>query len=801
MTPERWQEIKRLLDESVEIAADQRTAWLEQACGGDPALREEVESYLAFEDELHQLSISTAAEPGLTSASGADSEEEGRLIGPYRIDDLIGRGGMGAVFRAHRETEFEQWVALKLVRRGLETPAVVQRFHTERQILARLVHPNIARLLDGGTSDQGRPYFVMELIEGAPIDRDCDQRRLNIRARLQLVLQVCGALQYAHGNLVVHRDLKPSNILVTEEGVPKLLDFGIGKLLGQEVEPERTDAELGSRPLTLSYASPEQLLDRPITTASDIYSLGVVLYELLTGRLPYDLDAVNPVELGEAIMPTAPPAPSAVVLRTEAVGRGSRRELLTAEAVAETRERSPSALHRRLRGDLDAIVLKALHKDPAMRYGSAEQLAADLRRHLEDLPVEARPGNLAYRAGKLARRYRWGLSAAAIILVTILAFTAALSSQLQRTERQRQRSDRLSMFMVDLFRAAEPDRAGEEPSVRELIDIGRQRLETDLQDEPEARAELLGTLGQVYYRLGHFDAAKEATETAIAGLRQQVDRDHRRIPEFLNDLSVVAIEQGDSPRAEEYLRQSIAIRQRLGAEADLTKPRNNLAAILMQRGELEEAEAIYRQSLSRRRATLGPRHPNVAISLRSLAMVLYLRGEFAAAEPLLRESLDIRLEVFGSDTPSVATVLASLGRLAHARGDLDSAEPLYLEALEIRRQRLGPDHLSVAILQADLAKLLLELGEIATASVVLGQAFGPIYLHKPEGDWLRADLESAYGALLAARGRLAEAEVCLSEGYRTLQQERGPEVLPTRDARRRLAEFRATVVEGGLRSE
>jgi serine/threonine-protein kinase len=818
MTPERWQAIKKLLDDCADIDPRKRSVWLDEACRGETTLRQEVESYLAYEEQLTAFDTSPQAELLLKALKGTDTEtdtrvdtetdtetdkgEGGRLVGPYRIDRLLSQGGMGAVYQAHREAEFEQRVALKLVRSGFETPMTLQRFHTERQILARLEHPNIARLLDGGTTEEGRPYFVMELIEGVPIDQYCNEHRLSVHRRLELIIQVCDALRFAHRNLVLHLDLKPGNILVTQSGVPKLLDFGISKLLSQNMRPSqgaeqghkgKEDSAMiteGPRPFTLSYASPEQLLDEPITTASDLYSLGVVLYELLTSRLPCSAQTNSPAKTMWAICHDTPSAPSTVVRSKTTVSQNGNRDEQAPEVVAQTRERSLTALSSRLRGDIDAIVLKTLRKDPTERYASVEQLVSDLRHHLKGLPVEARQGNLTYRVSKYIHRHRIGLLVATTVVTTVLAiilsFTATLQKQLKSTERQRERSERLSEFMVDLFRAAEPDRGDGEPSVRELVDIGRRRLETELHEEPEVRAQLLLTLGQVYFHLGHFNEAKESQNAAIDVLRQEFGSDHPSIAEVLNDLSVVAFTQGKYQEAEAYCRESIEVRQRLGTEADLNKPRNNLAAILMHRGKLDEAETLYRQSLARRRAALGPRHQNVAVSLRNVALVLYLRGDFDAAEPLLQESLEIRLEFHPRDTTSVATTLASSGRLAHARGQLSTAEDLYMEALNTRRQRLGHDHLSVALLEVDLARLFLELDELDTAGVLLGNAFGPIYRQKPEGDSARAKLESVYGTYLAARGDRTEAKTCLIEGYRTLVRARGPHVLPSRDALNRL---------------
>ena len=784
MTPERWGQVKELLEASVGIKKEDRSTWLLEVCD-DEELRREVEAFLAHEDEIETFDAQEPAVLGLLAEEPTDEEESGRLVGPYRLEELLGRGGMGAVYRARREEEFEQRVALKLVRAGIETKETVERFHTERQILARLEHPNIARLLDGGTSG-GRPYFVMELIDGMPIDQYCDEHRLSVRQRVRLFLQVCDALAFAHRNLVLHLDLKPGNILVTHDGVPKLLDFGIGELLGRA----QGAVEVRARRMTVSYASPEQLNGEPLSTASDLYSVGVVLYELLTGRLPCGAYAKNQTDMILAICGSPPTPPSLVVTRPVTVGFGERTKDLEPQEVAATRERSPISLKRRLKGDLDAIALRVLSKDPSDRYASVEALAGDLRRHLDDEPIEARGTHASYVTLKFIRRHRWPLAVFTGIMALVLSFTLALSNQLKHTERQRQKSAHLSDFMVGLFRAAEPDRAGDPPTVRELVDLGRHRLDTELAQEPEVRAQLLGTLGQVYYRLGFYDQALEALETSLEILQEAVGPAHADMAERLGDLGVISYTLGAYSEAEDYTRRSIAMRERLGAHADTLKPRNTLASILMLRGRLDEAADIYEDILDERRGLYGERHARVAVTLRNLGNTHYEAGRFELAEQLLQESLSIRLEHFDRESASVATALASLGRVAQARGDLEAAEDLLREALDIRRRLLGEDSLNVAILRGELAGLMVEKGELEVAGILFNHAFPPIEKHRPPGDWGRADLESVYGAYLADRGRLDEAEICLLEGRRILLEVRGTDVLPSRLAAQRLESFR-----------
>ncbi|RMH21978.1 MAG: serine/threonine-protein kinase [Acidobacteria bacterium] len=713
--------------------------------------------------------------------------EVGRRIGPYRIVRLLGRGGMGAVYLAVREDEFEQRVALKLIQSGLDSAEVIRRFHVERQILARLEHPNIARLLDGGTTGEGLPYFAMEYVEGEPLDRYCDRHGLTTRQRLELFLQVCSALEFAHQNLVIHRDLKPGNILVDASGTPKLLDFGIAKLLRADLSTRRDDTVPGRRPMTLRYASPEQLQQAPLTTASDIYSLGVLLYRLLTGRLPCRLERYGYPRLMMAVCHDEPELPSEVVARAEEIETPDGEVLrLTPEEVSRRRDGDPRTLRRRLKGDVDSIVLKALRKEPRHRYPSVEQLAEDVRRHLGGLPVSAREGTLGYRAIKYVRRNRWGLSTLALILLLVVGFTTALWLQLSETARARDRGERVTAFLEDLFRASNPDA---ELTARQVLERGRRELAAGLEDEPEVRAALLGTLGRVYVNLGDYDAAEELLSESLALVRRRHRGDHPTLAKAINDLSAVYVFQGRYAAAEPLLREAIAMRRRLGQSADLIKPMNNLAAVLVNRGELGEAEELYRQGLRLRRDRLGDEHPNVATSLRSLATVLLARGDLDEAETLLEEALAIRQRVYGERSTAAASVLSSLGRLYLARGDYDGAEWLFDQVLAIRRQRLGEDHLFVALTRKDLASVLLARGDLTTARLLIDQALAALYRLRPADDADVAEAESVLGAILAAAGRLAEAESCLLAAYRTLDAKRGPAVTATREARRRLAEL------------
>ncbi len=793
MDSERWQQVKGILDDALEVIPPTRPAFLEQACGGDSALRREVESFLDVDDEDSDF-IERPAFP--RRPAGAETLAAGSRVGPYRVLRLLARGGMGYVYLAVREDDYKKQVALKLIKRGMDSDEIVRRFRNERQILANLDHPNIARILDGGTTADGLPYFVMEYVEGEPIDRYCDAHRLSTRERLELFRQVCAALHFAHQNLVVHRDLKPSNILITAAGVPKLLDFGIAKLLRPESAVQTLATAPDSRPMTLKYASPEQFREEPVTTASDVYSLGVLFYQLLTGRLPCDLDRCGLWESMRVICEEEPTRPSLVVRRREsspaADGTGVE---LTPESVSRTRDGDPRKLRRRLGGDVDSIALMAMRKEPQRRYGSVEQFSEDIHRHLEGRPVIARKATVTYRAAKFARRHKWRLAAAAAVLLLSIGFGIDRTFQLKKASLERDRAEAVSAFLVDLFRASNPDKTkGKSLTAREVLDRGRTRLDAELKDEPEIRATQWGTLGAVYGSLGHYAEARGLREESLRVLREVYTGDHPELAKAINNLAVAHSRLGDSGKAEPLYREAIAMRRRLRLEdVRHVKSVNNLASILMNRGEYAEAEELYRRGLAIRLELYGPDHHNAATSLRSLATLFYIKGDFERAEPLLLDALRIRGRTVGPKSTMAATVLSSLGRLRYARGDLKEAEVLFEETLAIRRARLGEDHLHVALTKKDLASLLLAKGDAATAGVLLTQALEVLYRTKPEGDSTIADAESVLGAYLVAVGRHEEAEPCLIESYQTINKQfRGHDSIYTRDALSRIVDLYET---------
>lgn len=817
MTPDRWQEVKAVLDGVLERHPSERTTFLELVCGRDRALREEVESLLAIEQETSGFLAAPVFGP---FRDQADILKEGERLGAYRVLRKIGHGGMGSVYLAVRADDaYEKRVAIKVL--GLGTAEEIgRRFRAERQILANLDHPNIAKLLDGGADENGRPYLVMEYVEGRPIDEHCADGALPLRERLELFQKVCAAVHFAHQNLVVHRDLKPANILVSPDGDPKLLDFGIAKLL----DPGRHDptfTEIGLRPMTLEYASPEQVAGETITTASDVYSLGVLLYRLLTGRSPYE-EAQGRQALERAVREIDPPWPSEVVKERE-------------EA-------------RRLAGDLDTIVLRSLSKDSERRYASAEQLAADVRRHLDGLPVLARPDTVRYRTGKFVRRHRLGVSSAAAVLLIILSFGIAMTflyrkavEERRRSEAERERAEEVSEFLESLFAINDPGLSrGETITAREVLDRGAEQIIQDLETQPEVRAELMDTMGRAYRSLGLYTPARDLLERSLSLRRAHLDRDDPRIAESLHALAVLLRQTGDDGAAEPLVRAAVEIQVRFYGEehAETLRGLNNLASLLEARGELGPAEDLYRRVLHLKRQTLGDEHEDVARGLNNLATLLYSKGDLAAAEPLYREALTIRRKIYGRRPhPEVAANLNNLAALLGDRGDAERAERLYREALEMRRELYPEPHLDIARNCSNLASLLRDRGDLAAAETLYREALSvadaipevqehPIraVILRNHADLLTetgrpaeaeplarealsifrkaeppqpmriADAESVLGGCLAAQGRTAEAEPLLRGSLEILKDARGESARFRDQARRRLAALGAVKV-------
>jgi serine/threonine-protein kinase len=744
---------------------------------------------------------------------------EEKLIGVYRIVRQIGAGGMGNVYLAERaDGQFEQKVALKLIKLGLSSEEILKRFQSERQILARLQHPNIAQLLDGGLTEDGLLFFTMEYVEGESIDQYCDQHKLSIDERLLLFQTACAAVQYAHRNLVVHRDLKPGNILVKEDGAVKLLDFGIAKLLGagDDAPMLSTLTQIGQRVMTPEYASPEQVRGEPITTASDVYSLGVILYELLSGHRPYQLAARTPAEMEKLIGATEPKKPST------AVNVSDKAETATTAAISLARSTQPEKLRRQLAGDLDNICLTALRKEPERRYHSVEQLLQDLTRHLQGLPVAARPSTVGYRAQKFVQRHKLGvaMTAALVFLISGLIgfYTWRLANERDRAQLEVRKAEQVSAFLTSLFQISDPSQSkGETITARELLDRGAARIEKELTDQPEVQATMMSVIGEVYVSLGLYEAALPLFEQALdirRDLRGQNDpesakimdnlgvlqrlrgeyktaenlarevlalqrkvlgEEHPEVANSLNNLAEAMRVQGNYTAAETHYREALAIRQKLlGHEhRDVADTINNLALLLYAMGDHENAERWHREALAMRRKLLGEEHPDVSNSMNNLALALKARGKYEEAESLYRQALVLRQKVLGEDEPRTANTMKNLGNLLHAKGDLAGAESVLRESLRLFRKRLPDEHPYVSRNLFDLASLLHDKGDFGPAATLFRQVLDLREKTLPEGRWEIAQAKSGLGRCLMALQRYEEAEPLLLESYRHFKDKQG----------------------------
>lgn len=707
MDSSRWNKVQALFEAALERQPAEREAFLREASAGDSTLCEEVKALLEADAAPHSLLDGFAGDainlPEVLSL-------EGKLIGVYRIVRQIGVGGMGNVYLAERaDGQFEQKVALKLIKLGLGSEEILKRFQSERQILARLQHPNIARLFDGGLTADGRPFFTMEFVEGKPVDQYCDQHQLSVDERLELFQTVCAAVQYAHRNLVVHRDLKPSNILVTEDGAVKLLDFGIAKLLGagDEAQSLATLTQMGQRVMTPEYASPEQVRGEPITTASDVYSLGVILYELLSGHRPYQLTDRSPAEVEKAISTTEPKKPSTVASHTEA-GIAA-----TPEIISLVRSTQPEKLRRQLAGDLDNICLMALRKEPERRYHSVEQFLQDLTRHLQGLPVAARPSTVGYRAQKFVQRHKLGvaMTAALVFLISGLIgfYTWRLANERDRAQLEAQKAAQVSAFLVDLFKVSDPSEArGRTITARELLDRGAQRLANELADQPEVQAQMMEVTGTVYQSLAQLDSASALLEKSLVIRRKLPGNVQADIARTLWVLGKVKVEQGDYNAADSLQRLALDMRRNLfgNQHEEVAQSLSSLGKIMYQKGEYAPAETLHREALAIRRALFGEVHPGVALNLDDLGWLMYERGKYDAADSLHRQALAIRQKLFGAENLEVAESLNNLGGALYAKGDYENAEPLIREGLAIRRKLLGDDHPQTTFNLTNLAVLL-----------------------------------------------------------------------------------------------
>jgi serine/threonine protein kinase len=659
-------------------------------------------------------------------SSGTPAATDARQIGPYRLLQVLGEGGMGEVWLAEQTMPIHRTVALKLIKAGMDTKAVVARFESERQALALMDHPSIARVFDAGSTVEGRPYFVMEYVPGIPITEYCDKHRLTIKQRLELFMQVCGGVQHAHQKAIIHRDLKPSNVLVVEQdnkAVPKIIDFGLAKATAQRLTDKTMYTELGMMLGTPAYMSPEQadLREQNIDTRTDIYSLGVILYELLVGALPFEAKALRAAGMEgilRVIREQEPPKPSTKI---RSMGDAS-------EVSAKNRQEEPRSFARHLQGELDWITMKALEKDRVRRYGSASEFSADISRYLGKEPVVAGPANAGYRIRKYAARHRIALGAAAGLLVLLSGFVVTQAIELHRIKlerdratRERDRANRITDFMTGMFKVSNPSESrGNSITAREILDKASKDIDTGLTKDPELQAQMMNVMGSVYDSLGLYPRAELLQRQSLEIRKLVLGPEHPDTLKSANNLANVLFHEGHYAEAEKLYRETIDIKHRvIGPEdPDTQGSMNNLANVLYREGRYAEAEKLDRETLDIQRRVLGPEHPNTLNSMNILATVLYGEGRYAEAEKLDREVLNVQRRVLGSEHPDTLTSMNNLAAVLHREGHYAEAEKLDRELLNVRRRVLGSEHPYTLTSMNNLANVLSYEGRYAEAEKI-----------------------------------------------------------------------------------
>jgi len=802
MDAAHWHRLKGILAQLLDLPLSQREDALKQLCGDDATLQREARAYLAAESKAAMFS-----KPAVSLDRPDSAFAEGDAVGPYQIVSKLAQGGMGEVYLAERsDGAYRGQVAIKTLRRGISDADIVRRFEAERQILAALNHPHIASLLDGGAAKDGLPFLAMEYVEGEDILTYCDSRRLTIAERLGLFGKVCSAVQYAHQSLVVHRDLKPGNILVTPEGEPKLLDFGIAKILAPDSVGSTATTQAGMRPMTPEYASPEQILGLPITTATDIYALGLLLFELLTGLRAHIFDKAQLSDFRRVVCEETPPKPSVAATDSMAERPDTERAPNAVERAAH-RGTEPQRLRRLLAGDLDNIVHTALRKEPSRRYASAEQMARDVARHLAGFPVSARGDSWRYQAGKFIGRHRLGVVAACLAVLAVIFFTAALQVKNDRIAaerdealRQKSRSEEVTRFMIDVFDNADPYQPGEEMTARELLARATERMQRGWDRHPALKADLMIALGQVNAKLGRFEEAEaflreglairaksgdklalaeclrhwgalllamgeyepadKALSRASALAEERLGPRHAGLEPILASLSELRYLQGRYAEGERLVRRALSIQEADPETEPLAYGDNlgNLAIFLDTQGRFDEAETLYRKVLALQETALGPNHLILGNTVFNFAASLSDQARYPEAADLYLRAIDIYSQHLGPDHPFVGSAYSDLGVVHEKTGALDEAKRCFHAALTICDSSLGADHSECASILNNLGLVCLARSEQAQAVRLFEKAIAAFSASAGAEHPDVANMRTNLGRALCAMGRFEEAE-------------------------------------------
>lgn len=794
MKSQRWEKIQEIFETALKIEPSERESFLKNTCAEDNELFEEISSLLKADDDSKSILAGAALDVVNTNFFDDLSRElsaEGKQIGQYRLLKRIAAGGMGAVYLAERiDGQFDHKVAVKLIKPGMDSEQIIKRFQNERQILANLDHPNIAQLLDGGLMEGNLPYFTMEYVEGEPIDEYCDKNQLTIKERLDLFRTVCDAVQYAHRNLVIHRDLKPGNILVTSDGTVKLLDFGIAKVFGDDEDALQMSAltQQGLKVMTPEYASPEQVQGKIVTTSTDIYSLGVILYQLLTGKHPFQLKEKSQSQIEQIILEEIPTKPSTIIRKYS----DSENQLGVENSnniIGQNRKLNLNKLKKELSGDLDTICLMALRKEPERRYSSPEQLSQDINRFLTGRPISALRDSISYRSRKFIKRHKASVVAAIVsfIIINTLVFyyTYQLAVERDRAKLEAEKALQVSDFLTKLFEVSDPSQSkGEKITARELLDSGTERIETELAELPEIQAELYNVIGKVYMSLGLYSKSQILLEKALEINKKVYGEFHNTIANTNNILGQLYHVKGDYEASGKYYNIALSIFDKLSGEFDELKSAVifNKASVVHDIGNYDLADSLYRKSVELRTDIFSEQSNEVAVSLTGLAKLLNDKADYDNSEKMYKKALKIKREILGDLHPSVTQTMVDLGYLYEVLGRWSESEKLFRESLELDIKMLGENHPNITSNWFSLGSLLHNMGKYDEAEYFLKKALtGDIKNLGMNHPYVALDQNNLAG-VMNARGYIDEAERLYREALRLQRKVLGdehPEVATT----------------------
>jgi eukaryotic-like serine/threonine-protein kinase len=781
MQPENWKKVKQILNEALEL---EPAEWPEFLKHVEVSVRAEVESLLAFEAESETAMFLSAVEFSRDFFDDDANPLIGQQIGNYRIAGELGQGGMGAVYLATRaDGKFEQKVALKLLKREMNTAALRRRFQQEREILATLEHPNIARLLDAGTTDDQIPFLAMEYVEGLPIDEFCDRHELELSERLDLFRKVCAAVNFAHRNLVVHRDLKPSNILVNEEGIPKLLDFGISKILSAELDQANAATVTRLGVMTPSYASPEQLQNKSVTTATDIYSLGVILYELLSGHRPFEASEDDLKEIYKAVIENDPAPPSMAISDfgfriSDFESKAGFVPNSTNNQNKQTNPKSEIRNPKSLRGDLDNIVLKALRKEPERRYSSADNLAEDIHRHQRGLPVTARPNTLSYRAEKFFKRHKASVTAVFLVALAVIGGLVATLWQARVAEAERNRAQleavkagKINLFLQNVLNLSNPMWISENPesnlkaTVAEAVDQAAETVETDLAGHPEIQAEIHYTLGKTYVGQGQFEKGKAQLEKAKERFLKGPSDNTAKVMQLNWVLGMLAFSEGSESDGEQLLTESVAyFRANLDETEESQKwlalSLSDLARMIARKGKVAEGEALMRESMEYGRQLTGNDRWALVSTIGDLGDMVLDQGRMDEAIALYRSAIEEGSKLSTRPRAEVANSYYDLGRVYKKQENFAAAQENIQTAYKLFKETLGEETYYTAMTRKQIAELYYFQGDYQKARFEIEEVLKTLERTNPEKpNFYNIYAEEVLANILTKTGEPGRAEI------------------------------------------